>query len=159
MQRHHHDRGHALFVHESQVLSTSAHKSVVRSIRASGSYRNGVFPVAWSSHIILGNVICLKWVPATGKEVNNYHDGVTIWKSFLRVLINLTSPRDYNDVIMSMMATQITSLTIVYSSVYSRCRSKKTSKLRVTGLCEGNSPMTGEFSAQRASNAENVSMW
>ena len=26
-----------------------------------------------------------------------------------------------------------------------RYRSKKTSKLRVTGLCEGNSPVTGEF--------------
>ena len=40
-----------------------------------------------------------------------------------------------------------------------RCKSKKTSKLRVTGLCEGNSPVTGEFPAQRASNAENVSIW
>ena len=38
-------------------------------------------------------------------------------------------------------------------------RSKKTSKLCVTGLCEGNSPVTGEFPAQRASNAENVSIW
>ena len=62
-------------------------------------------------------------------------------------------------------------------------RSKKTSKLRVTGLCEGKSPhkgpvtrkifsfdavimecanrrdLWGEFSAQRASNAENVSIW
>ena len=38
-------------------------------------------------------------------------------------------------------------------------RSKKTSKLRVTGLCEGNSPGTGEFPAQMASNAENVSIW
>ena len=37
--------------------------------------------------------------------------------------------------------------------------SKKTSKLRVTGLCEGNPPVTGEFPAQRASNAENVSIW
>ena len=37
--------------------------------------------------------------------------------------------------------------------------SKKTSKLRVTGPCEGNSPVTGEFPAQRASNAENVSIW
>ena len=37
--------------------------------------------------------------------------------------------------------------------------SKKTSKLRVTGLFEGNSPGTGEFPAQRASNAENVSIW
>ena len=38
-------------------------------------------------------------------------------------------------------------------------RSKKTSKLRVTGLCVGNSPVTGEFPAQMASNAENVSIW
>ena len=36
---------------------------------------------------------------------------------------------------------------------------KKTSKLRVTVLCEGNSPVTGEFPAQRASYAENVSIW
>ena len=28
-------------------------------------------------------------------------------------------------------------------------------KLRVTGLCEGNSPVPDEFPAQRASNAEN----
>ena len=39
-----------------------------------------------------------------------------------------------------------------------RRRSKKTSKLCVTGLCEGNSPVTGEFPTQRASNAENVSI-
>ena len=45
-----------------------------------------------------------------------------------------------------------------------RRRSKKTSKLRVTGLCAGNSPVTGEFPAQMASNAEkfpfdDVIMW
>ena len=40
-----------------------------------------------------------------------------------------------------------------------RHKSKKTSKFRVTGLCAGNSPVTGEFSAQMASNAENVSIW
>ena len=39
------------------------------------------------------------------------------------------------------------------------CLQKKTSKLRVTGLCAGNSPVTGEFPAQRASYAENVSIW
>ena len=38
-------------------------------------------------------------------------------------------------------------------------RSKKTSKLRVTGLCAGDSPGAGEFPAQMASNAENVSIW
>ena len=40
-----------------------------------------------------------------------------------------------------------------------RRSSKKTSRLRVTGLCAGNSPMTGEFPAQKASNAKNVSIW
>ena len=37
-----------------------------------------------------------------------------------------------------------------------RLMSKKTQKLHVTGLCEGNSPVTGEFPAQRANNAENI---
>ena len=40
-----------------------------------------------------------------------------------------------------------------------RHRSNKTSKLRATGLCAGNSPEAGEFPAQMASNAENVSIW
>ena len=40
-----------------------------------------------------------------------------------------------------------------------RRRSKKTSKLRVTGFCAGNSPGTGEFPTQRAGNAENFSIW
>ena len=60
---------------------------------------------------------------------------------------------------MGAIASQITSLTLVYKTVYSRRRSKKTSKLHVTGLCAGNSPVTGDFPAQRASNAENVSVW
>ena len=40
-----------------------------------------------------------------------------------------------------------------------RCRSKKTSKLCLTVLCAGNSPVTGEFPAQMASTVENVSIW
>ena len=41
-----------------------------------------------------------------------------------------------------------------------RCRSKeKASNPSVTGLCAGISPETGEFSAQMASYAENVSIW
>ena len=39
-----------------------------------------------------------------------------------------------------------------------KLRSEKTSKLRVTIPCEGNSPVTAQFLAQRASNAENVSI-
>ena len=40
-----------------------------------------------------------------------------------------------------------------------RCKSKKTTKLRVTGLCEGNPPVTDRFPSQRASNDENVFIW
>ena len=40
-----------------------------------------------------------------------------------------------------------------------RRRSKKTTQLRVAGLCAWNAPVTGEFPAQMASNAENVSIW
>ena len=38
-------------------------------------------------------------------------------------------------------------------------RRSKTPKLRVTGLYEGKSPVTGEFPAQKTSNAESVSIW
>ena len=38
-------------------------------------------------------------------------------------------------------------------------RRSNISKLRVTGLCVWNWPGTGEFPAQMASNAENVSIW
>ena len=57
---------------------------------------------------------------------------------------------------MRKMASQIPGLTIVYSTIYSDADKKK-SKLRVTGLCAENSPMTGEYSAQRASNAKKIS--
>ena len=77
-----------------------------------------------------------------------------IW--ILRTYIpNFQGKEHYSDILMSAMASQITSLTIVYSTAWS----KKTSKLHVTGLCEGNSPGTSELLAHRASNAENVSIW
>ena len=86
---------------------------------------------------------------------------ISLMRCHLESIVMLTPmwKSRYNDVIMtSQMASQITSLTIVYSIVYSRHRSKKTPKPRVTGLCAGNSPVTGEFPAQRTSNAENVSI-
>ena len=61
---------------------------------------------------------------------------------------------------MGAMASQIISLTIVRSlNRLFRHISKKTSKLRVTGLCAGNSPVTGEFPAQMAGYAEYASIW
>ena len=65
----------------------------------------------------------------------------------------------YSDVIMSVMAPQTFGISIVYSTVWSCFRSKKTSKLDVTGLCGGKSPVTSQFPSQRVSNAENASIW
>ena len=42
---------------------------------------------------------------------------------------------------------------------FSRHRSKKTAKLRATGLYEGNPPVTGGFPSQKAFNAEIFSIW
>ena len=64
-----------------------------------------------------------------------------------------------SDTIMSTMASQITGVSIVCSTVCFKRRSKKTSKFRVTGLCDGNPLVTDGFPSQRASNAENVSIW
>ena len=60
---------------------------------------------------------------------------------------------------MGDITSKITSLTIFLLNRLFRRRSKKTSKLRITGLCAGSSPGIGEFPAQMASNAENVSIW
>ena len=62
---------------------------------------------------------------------------------------------------MSAIASQITSLTIVYSIVYLDADQSKhqssASLAFVWGIHRG--PGTGEFLAQMASNAENVSIW
>ena len=69
----------------------------------------------------------------------------------------------YNDIVMSAMASQITSVTIVYSRFYSgtnhqRNHQSSTSLAALLALCVGNSLVTGEFPTQRASNTENVSI-
>ena len=85
---------------------------------------------------------------------------LTIYILALLYILGWYMTTHYWDVIMGAMASQITSLN--YDCLLNRSfrrRSKKTSKLRVTGHCAGNSPMTGEFPAQMASNAENFSIW
>ena len=64
----------------------------------------------------------------------------------------------YDDVIMSAIASQITSLTIVYPIVYSDADQRKIKAPRHWPLC-GEFTGNGEFPAQRASYAENVSIW
>ena len=47
----------------------------------------------------------------------------------------------------------------LYTQPFIQAHIKENTKARVTGLCAGNSPVTGEFPAQMASNAKNVSIW
>ena len=60
----------------------------------------------------------------------------------------------YCNFIMGAIASQITSLTNIDSNVYSGADQRKhQSSVSRTGLCAGNSPATGEFHTQMASNA------
>ena len=73
---------------------------------------------------------------------------------------NFITPRriqwlHYSDVIMGAMASQITSLSIVYSTVYSGADQRKHQSSASLAFCA----VTGEFPAQIASNTENVSLW
>ena len=65
----------------------------------------------------------------------------------------------YNDVIMKRDGVSNHQPSDCLLNRLFRRSSKKTSKLRVTGLCAGNSPVTGEFPTQRASGMGNVSIW
>ena len=60
---------------------------------------------------------------------------------------------------MSTMASQITSRTVVYSSVYSDADQRKHQSSASLAFGRGIDRWIPEFPAQMASNAENVSIW
>ena len=60
---------------------------------------------------------------------------------------------------MGAMASQITILTNVNSTIYSGTDQRKHQISASLAFCAGNYRGTGEFPAQLASNAENVSIW
>ena len=61
---------------------------------------------------------------------------------------------------MRTMASQITSVSIFTQLLFQAMITENiTEKLCVTGLCVGNSPVIGEFPAQKAINGEDVSIW
>ena len=62
----------------------------------------------------------------------------------------------YSDVIMGTMASQITRLTIIYSTDYSGADQRKHQSS--ASILRRNSPVTDEFPALMASNAENISL-
>ena len=59
---------------------------------------------------------------------------------------------------MDTMASEITSLAIIYS-VFIQAQIKENIKAPRHWPLLGNSPVIGEFPAQMTSNAENVSIW
>ena len=98
----------------------------------------------------LAEVQPAKWRPFWPGYNVLIHDNVTTWKHFPH---SLRWRHNDGDSVSNHQPHDC-----LLSCLFGRT-SKKTSKLRVTGLCVGNSPGTGEFPAQMASNAENVSIW
>ena len=78
------------------------------------------------------------------------------WSRIFRVF---ASKYHYSDVIMSTMASQITSVSIVYSTVGPGADQRKHQSSASLAFCGGNSPVAGEFPPQKASNAENAYIW
>ena len=82
------------------------------------------------------------------------------WYSGNHTVVSLTvTENHYSNFILSAKATQNNwRLGCLLMRLFRR-RSMRTSKPHVTGLCERNPPVTDGFPSQRASNAENVSIW
>ena len=64
-----------------------------------------------------------------------------------------TAPYHYSDVIMSAMASQIPASQL-FTQPFVQAQIKESIKAPRHCLCKGNSPVTGEFPAKMASNAE-----
>ena len=66
---------------------------------------------------------------------------------------------NYNGIIISTMVSQITSLLIIYSTIYSGADQRKHQSSTSLALCVGNALVICEFPAQRANYAENATIW
>ena len=91
----------------------------------------------------------------------------TLWASFFFAFFRLNT-------LLSVTAQALGDMTVtsqwgrwclksptlrLFTQPFIQAQIKDASKLRFTGLCDGNSPVIGEFPAHRTSNAENVSIW
>ena len=86
------------------------------------------------------------------------HTSVAFMRKVLAVKSVVFCTTHYDDVIMTTMASQITNLTVVYSIVYLGADQRKHQSSASLAFVWG-IHRTGEFPAQRASNAENASIW
>ena len=108
--------------------------------------------------------ISIKWnLSELEIEYNTFLWRKYIWNCFLQNFCQFVQASicqiHYGDVIMGAIASQITSLTVVYSTVYSDADQRKyqssASLVFEWGIHRG----TSEFPVQMASNEENVSIW
>ena len=108
------------------------------------------------------SVIPRRWASQWGGRIPSW----SALRELLTWYLILKSPVDFNYVSRASNAL-VRLYRITVTSLWARWRlksqrldcSKKTSKRRVNGLCGRNSLVTSQFPAQRASNAENVSIW
>ena len=114
-----------------------------------------MYSISYEMYTRLSMVISSRFVDLCDSITHMLQDGVNVTESI--VWLPHCRWSHYGDVVMGTVASQTTSSHHCLLDRLFGCRWKKTSKLRVTGLCVGNSPETGEFPAQMASNAENVS--
>ena len=91
--------------------------------------------------------------PPYCRPLRSFLYSLSVWK--LKVKAYLTN---YNDAMMSVMASKITGVSVVCSTVCSGANRRK-HQSSASLPCEGNPPMAGGFPSQRASNAENVPIW
>ena len=95
----------------------------------------------------------MSWLQNWHQAISNHIDNSTVIQCTWTILRTLRWRHNGRDSVSNLQPHDC-----LLNRLFRR-RSKKTSMLRVIGLCVGNSPGTGEFPAQMASNAENVSIW
>ena len=84
------------------------------------------------------------------------HKGPVMWNVCPHVMTS--SLCCYNKVIINAMASQITGISIVCTIVGTGPDQRKHQSSASLAFCAGNSPVTGEFPTQKASNVENISI-
>ena len=117
---------------------------------------------AFKNHVYRIWLLCLD--AAHGKFLRIRANDVELWcfrSCWLKKLFKTNNriTAHYGDVIMGAIASQITSLTIVYSTVYSDADQRKHQSSASLAFVWRIHPGTGAFPAQMAKNAENVSIW
>ena len=109
---------------------------------------------------IWDQITCSRWDLNWTMLVSIQRCGPHTCKDSIYIVMVLSGlPIDhYTDVIMSMMASQITGVSIGYSIVCSDADQRKYQISALLAFVRG-IHVTGEFPAERASNEENVSIW